>query len=87
MKSTWGILAAAGGMCFLTMGLPVLLAVGMVGFLSTNVWLTLAMALAGIGGLAAYTIRLKRCRSCERGIEAEGPQHVLHEKPAVTRSR
>ena len=82
MKSTWGILAAAGGMCFLTMGLPVLLAVGVVGFLSASVWLTLGAALVGIGGLAAYMIRREGCQSCEKASDARGWQHALHRNPA-----
>ena len=87
MKSTWVILAAAGGMCFLTMGLPVLLAIGAVGFLSADVWLTLGAALVGIVGLSAYMIRRGGCQSCRKGSEAQGWQHVLHKKLADARSR
>lgn len=82
MKSIWAGIGVFGGICFLMMGLPVLLAVGATGFLSANVWLTLAAALAGIGGLAAYMVRRGACQSCERSNNAPGWQHLLHRKPA-----
>ncbi len=87
MRSTWTAVALFGGACFLTMGLPVLLAVGATGFLSANVWLTLAVALVGFGGLATYMIRRGGCQRCQEGKEVQGWQHTFHRKPADEGSR
>ena len=86
MKPIWAVIGVCGGVCLLMAGLPVLLAVGATGFLSANVWLTLAVGLC-VGGLATYMIRRRGCQSCEKGSEAQGWQHVLHSKPADVRSR
>jgi hypothetical protein len=75
-KSVWVGLGVFGSLCFLLMGLPVLLAVGVAGFLSADVWLTLAVALAGFGGLAAYRARGGRGLCGCSDEDAPHPPHL-----------
>lgn len=64
MKSVWAALGIFGGVCFLTMGLPLLLAVGLVGLLSTSVWVPLLAVVIGVGALATSMALSRRCQSC-----------------------
>lgn len=63
-----------GGICFLTMGLPILLAVGLAGLLSPSVWLPLGTAVIGVGVLAASLARSGRCRRCALAPEDAAPR-------------
>lgn len=64
MKTVWASLGIFGGVCFLTMGLPVLLAVGLVGALSASVWLSLFAMVIGVVGLVGAKAISRRCRGC-----------------------
>lgn len=76
LKSVWVGVGVFGSLCFLVMGLPVLLAVGVAGFVSADVWLTLAVAVAGFGGLAVYLARGRRglCHCSDE--DAPHPRHL-----------
>lgn len=87
MKSVWATLGIFGGVCFLTMGLPLMLAVGLVGLLSTSVWLPLLAAVIGIGGLLASKAISGRCQSCaaipaSTGAEPGGSERSPGRYPA-----
>ena len=81
----WAGVGVFGSLCFLTMGVPVLLAVGATGFLSANVWLTLAVALVGLGGLGVSMARRGQCASCANGRQVQGWRHLLHRKAVRAR--
>ena len=80
-KSVWVGLGVFGSLCFLLMGVPLLLAVGVAGFLSADVWLTLAVAVVGFGGLAFYKARGGR-GLCDCGDEDAPHSPHLSEQPA-----
>ncbi len=75
-KRVWVGVAVFGSLCFLMMGLPVLLLVGAAGFLSADVWLTLGVAVAGFGGLAVYMARGGRGLCSCGDEEAPHPRHL-----------
>ncbi len=70
MKFVWATLGIFGSVCFLTMGLPLLLAVGLVGLVSTSIWLPLLAAVVGVGGLAASMVLSRQCQRCTSASEA-----------------
>lgn len=62
------------------MGLPLLLAVGLVGPLSTRVWLSLLAVVGGVRGLAvslAVSSRCQMCTSASVSLEDGGPRVTL----------
>ncbi len=68
METVWAGLGILGSVCFLTMGLPVLLTVGLAGYLSAGVWLPLVVAVVGVVGLAvsmAISGQRRRCAPSE----------------------
>ncbi len=84
MRSIWAAHGIFGGVCFLTMGLPFLLAVGLVGLRTSSVWLSLMALIVGIGGLAASKVHIGRCRSCASSSELPQSNAVIVRGEVVT---